>query len=152
MAQVNGVWSIPSHSDYPADAKEHMAQAATALLDLKILSVASNNAGDQELYGVVTPDPQKLRPGATGVGTRVTLKDDKDDTAGRPGDRQGGQGPADACATCAMPISDQIYTRRGQDRQVLDQVRGLDRKRPAQAQRLRRPRSRSERLLDASRR
>ena len=62
MAQVNGVWSIPSHSDYPADAAEHMAQAATALLDLEILGVASTNAGDQELYGVITPDLAKLRP------------------------------------------------------------------------------------------
>ena len=42
VAQVNGVWSIPSHSNYPADAREHMAEAATALLDLEILSVASD--------------------------------------------------------------------------------------------------------------
>ena len=32
VAQVNGLWSIPSHSNYPADAREHMAAAATALL------------------------------------------------------------------------------------------------------------------------
>ncbi len=78
VAQVNGVWSIPSHSNYPADAREHMAQAATALLDLEILGVESNNPGDQELYGVITPDPGKLRAGMTGVGTRVTIKDGKD--------------------------------------------------------------------------
>ncbi len=78
VAQVNGVWAIPSHSDYPADAAEHMAQAATALLDLEILGVASNNAGDQELYGVITPDLAKLRPGMVGVGTRVIVKGDKD--------------------------------------------------------------------------
>lgn len=78
VAQVNGVWAIPSHSDYPADAAEHMAQAATALLDLEILGVASNNAGDQELYGVITPDLAKLKPGMVGVGTRVIVKGDKD--------------------------------------------------------------------------
>ena len=61
VAQVNGVWSIPSHSNYPADANEHMAQAATALLDLEILGVVSTSPGDQELYGVIAPDPQKLR-------------------------------------------------------------------------------------------
>ena len=56
------MWAIPSHSDYPADAAEHMAEAATALLDLEILGVASTSAGDQELYGVITPDPAKLAP------------------------------------------------------------------------------------------
>ncbi len=78
VAQVNGLWSIPSHNDYPADAADHMAQAATALLDLEILGVASGNAGDQELYGVITPDLAKLRPGMVGVGTRVIVKGDKD--------------------------------------------------------------------------
>ena len=79
VAQVNGLWSIPSHSNYPADAQDHMAQAATALLDLEIQGApASSNPGDQELYGVITPDPTKLKPGMTGVGTRVTIKDDKD--------------------------------------------------------------------------
>jgi hypothetical protein len=78
VAQVNGVWSIPSHSNYPADAREHMAQAATALLDLEILGVASTTPGDQELYGVLPLDPSKLKPGAVGIGRRVTLKDDKD--------------------------------------------------------------------------
>ena len=80
VAKVNGVWSIPSHSNYPADAREHMAEAATALLGIEILGVASTSPGDQELYGVVAPDPQKLRQGATGVGTQIILKDAKGDT------------------------------------------------------------------------
>ncbi|MGD9720329.1 MAG: DUF4340 domain-containing protein [Pirellulales bacterium] len=78
VAQANGVWSIPSHSNYPADAKDHMAEAATALMNVEILGVASTQQGDQELYGVLAPDPKTLRPGMTGVGTRVTLKDGKD--------------------------------------------------------------------------
>ncbi len=78
VAQLNDVWSIPSHNNYPADAKEHMAQAATALLDIEILHVDSTNAGDKEMFGVVSPDPKTLQPGAKGVGTRVTLKGDND--------------------------------------------------------------------------
>jgi hypothetical protein len=77
VAQVNGVWSIPSHGNYPADAKEHMAEAANALLDLEILGVMSSSPTDRELYGVVAPDSE-TRAGAVGVGTRVTLKDDKE--------------------------------------------------------------------------
>jgi hypothetical protein len=78
VAQTKGLWSIPSHSDYPADAKEHMAEAATALMDLKILGLASDRLGDQKEYGVITPDPAKLKVGMTGVGTRITVKDGKD--------------------------------------------------------------------------
>ncbi len=78
VAQQNGLWSIPSQSGYPADAKEHMAKAATALMDIKILGVASDLPGDQKVYGVITPDPAKLKVGETGVGTRVTVRDGSD--------------------------------------------------------------------------
>jgi hypothetical protein len=78
VAQENGVWSIPSHSGYPADAKDHMAKAATALMDIKVLGVVSDLPGDQKIYGVVTPDPAKLKVGETGVGTRVTVRDGSD--------------------------------------------------------------------------
>jgi len=78
VSQVNGVWSIPSHSNYPADAQQHMADAATALMRLRILGLASEKLGDQELYGVITPDPKTLKPGMTGVGARYTVKDGKD--------------------------------------------------------------------------
>ena len=40
VAQVNEEWSIPSHDDYPADAKDHLAEAATGLMGLKPLDVA----------------------------------------------------------------------------------------------------------------
>jgi hypothetical protein len=73
----DGTWKIPSHQDYPADAAENLAKAATSLMDLKILSVASTNPGDQELYGVLQPDG-KLKVGAVGVGTRVTIKGEGD--------------------------------------------------------------------------
>jgi hypothetical protein len=67
-------WSIPSHGDYPADAQNQLAEAATALVGLEILSVASEKPGDHELYGVVDPESKDLQ-GATGVGTRVVMKD-----------------------------------------------------------------------------
>src|SRR4029079_1360261 len=73
-----GTWKIPSHSNYPADAAENLAKAATSLMNLKILNVASSNPGDQALYGVIEPDAGKLKVGASGVGTRVTIKGEGD--------------------------------------------------------------------------
>jgi len=75
VARLDGIWSIPSHDNYPADAKDQVTNAATSMMDIEVLGVASDNMGDHELYGVVDPDPKTLKPGAVGVGTRVVMKD-----------------------------------------------------------------------------
>jgi hypothetical protein len=75
VAQVNGVWSLPSHKNYPADAKNQMAEAAGSLVDLKPLGIVSTNARDHELYGVVEPKPSEDQVGNSGVGKLVVLED-----------------------------------------------------------------------------
>lgn len=77
VAEQNGLWSIPSKDGYPADAAKQMAEAATSLMDRKILKMASQNAGDHEQYGVTDPLSPKLEPGQKGVGTRVTMSDEQ---------------------------------------------------------------------------
>ena len=78
VAQVdvkgNTRWSIPSHDDYPADAKDQVASAASALMSLKIIDTVSDNEGDQREYGVVQPDLKTLKLGDTGVGEEVIMK------------------------------------------------------------------------------
>ena len=78
VAQADGIWSIPSHDDYPADAQDQLAEAASSVMRLKILALLSETLGDQQEYGVVDPADKDLKPGSTGVGIRVTMKD-KDD-------------------------------------------------------------------------
>jgi hypothetical protein len=68
------LWSIPSHQDYPTDAKDQLADVAAGLMRLKILGIASDSPGDHALYGVVDPNLKTLKVGDTGVGTRVTMK------------------------------------------------------------------------------
>ncbi|RMF90994.1 MAG: DUF4340 domain-containing protein [Planctomycetota bacterium] len=77
VAQVDGKWSIPSHENYPADAKDHLAAAATSLIGLKVLDVVAESAGQkkQAEFGVVEPNAEKLTAGATGVGKRVIMRD-----------------------------------------------------------------------------
>ena len=75
VAEDDGLWTIPSKDGYPADAAQQMALAATSLMDLDILSVASDSAADHELYGVVDPLSPKLAAGQKGVGTRVIISD-----------------------------------------------------------------------------
>jgi hypothetical protein len=68
-------WVIPSHDDYPADAKDQVASAAAGLMELKPLEMVSEDLGAQQEYGVIQPDPKTLKVGATGVGTEVIMKD-----------------------------------------------------------------------------
>ncbi|MEA1950928.1 MAG: DUF4340 domain-containing protein [Planctomycetota bacterium] len=75
VAQVDGIWSIPSYDGYPADAKDQLAEAASSVMALKILDLTSENIGDQQEYGVFDPADKELKPGTVGVGTRVTMKD-----------------------------------------------------------------------------
>ena len=75
VAEQDGLWTIPSKNGYPADAEKQMAEAATSLMDRKILGVASENAGDHEQYGVIDPQSPKLEVGQKGVGTHVTMSD-----------------------------------------------------------------------------
>lgn len=75
VIQSGGVWVLPAHQNYPADAKEQLAAAATALVDLKKLDVVSGSPGDHETYGVIEPDPEKIKPGMTGVGQLVEIRD-----------------------------------------------------------------------------
>jgi len=68
-------WSIPSHDDYPADAKDQVASAAAGLMGLKVIELVSGDQGDQREYGVVDPDPKALKVGDTGVGEKVIMRD-----------------------------------------------------------------------------
>src|SRR5215467_2508363 len=68
VAQAKGVWSIPSHKNYPADAKDQMASAAASLVDLKVLDQVTDDRTKHELYGVVEPKPAEEQVGEKGFG------------------------------------------------------------------------------------
>ncbi len=72
-----GLWVIPSSSNYPADATNQMRDAATALIDLEVIGIASENAADQALYGVIEPNKDKLDASQKGVGLLVTVRNPK---------------------------------------------------------------------------
>jgi hypothetical protein len=74
-----GLWTIPSSSNYPADADAQMRDAATSLIDLKVLGVASRETKDHQVYGVIEPNREKLEASQEGVGLRVVVKNAKGD-------------------------------------------------------------------------
>ncbi|MGE0606799.1 MAG: DUF4340 domain-containing protein [Pirellulales bacterium] len=74
VANSKGIWSIPSHEDYPADAAKQLEEAAASLIDLSTSSYVSDRKSDHAIYGVLNPDEQH-ESGVTGVGKRVTMED-----------------------------------------------------------------------------
>jgi hypothetical protein len=69
-----GRWMLTSHGDYPAEARDRLANTSAALLDLKKDAPVSDRFEDHALYGVI--DPLDTRNASlTGRGKRVTLKD-----------------------------------------------------------------------------
>ncbi|WP_372725138.1 hypothetical protein, partial [Novipirellula sp.] len=65
---------------YPADAVDHMKEAANSLVDLKVLDIQSENPEDHEGLGVAEPKLEELKRGDEGVGRLVTLKDESQKT------------------------------------------------------------------------
>ncbi len=69
-----GVWTIPSHHDYPADGKDRLAKTAVGLIGIGKDGLRSNSAADHEACGVVDPLDETISSLA-GRGERVTVKD-----------------------------------------------------------------------------
>ncbi|MCL2710532.1 MAG: DUF4340 domain-containing protein [Planctomycetaceae bacterium] len=78
IIEVNGIWSIPSHDNYPADAKDQMGRVAEALTGLTVLEVIQpeesgiDTIAFQTQYGVIDPSSDDTLI-AEAVGTKITL-------------------------------------------------------------------------------
>ncbi len=74
IALKDGRWVIPSHSDYPADAKDNLANTAAGVIGLIKDTIRSDRPEDHEAMGVQDPlDPKVIA--VDGLGTRITLRD-----------------------------------------------------------------------------
>jgi hypothetical protein len=67
-------WVIPSHYNYPADAKERLARTAAGIFGLRKDTIRSDRPEDHEALGVVDPLDTKTTT-LKGRGKRVTLRD-----------------------------------------------------------------------------
>lgn len=70
----SGQWRMPSEQNYPADAKTQVRDAATSLVDLKVVGVQTEDAKDHAEYGVVEPKSADTGTGE-GFGTLVAMRD-----------------------------------------------------------------------------
>ncbi len=70
----DGLWTIPSHNDYPADGRERLSNISADIISLLKEDFRSDNISDHEALGVI--DPTDLTATSlVGRGTRMTVKD-----------------------------------------------------------------------------
>ncbi len=74
VALVEGRWAIPSHNNYPADAKDRLAKTASLVVGLLKESVVGDRVQDHEALGVIDPLDGNAK-GTAGRGRRVKLSD-----------------------------------------------------------------------------
>ena len=68
-----GLWTIPSHHDYPADGEERLANAAADIISVIKDDFRSDNVADHERMGVIDP-LDETATSLQGRGTRLTFK------------------------------------------------------------------------------
>jgi len=68
----DGVWRIPSHHNYPADAADRLAKTAASVIGIKREEIRSTSPADYAELGVIDPLDEDLTE-LKGRGQRVTL-------------------------------------------------------------------------------
>ncbi len=69
----NGLWTIPSHHDYPADGEERLANTAAGMIAITKDDFRSDNVTDHEAFGVIDPLDEGVSS-LRGRGRRVTFR------------------------------------------------------------------------------
>ncbi|MEL7499704.1 MAG: DUF4340 domain-containing protein [Planctomycetota bacterium] len=74
VVSKDGLWTIPSHYDYPAEAIERLARTASSLIGLEREALAGRLKTEHDRLGVRDPLDDELEDPET-AGQRITLKD-----------------------------------------------------------------------------
>ena len=73
VTNQDGVWTIPSHYEYPADGADRLAETAAAVIGIIRDDFRSDNVADHQALGVLDP-VDDTEASLIGRGTRVTLR------------------------------------------------------------------------------
>jgi hypothetical protein len=76
LAREGQRWMLPSHDNYPVAAEQRIRQAATSLIGLEVIRVASEFESHFRQYGVIEPKVDEVAAGQDGVGKLVAIKDE----------------------------------------------------------------------------
>lgn len=78
IREVDGLWEIPSHDGYPAEAAERLARTSASLMGLTRDSLVGRRESDHTKFGVVDPLEEDIVD-VDSIGQSITLRDAGDD-------------------------------------------------------------------------
>ena len=78
VEEDDGLWRIPSHHNYPAEAADRLADTATSVIGLTRDSLVGRIKGDHERFGVMDPLDEEARDPEF-IGQRISIRDDAGD-------------------------------------------------------------------------
>lgn len=79
LEKQNGLWIIPTHHNYPAEAGQRLSQTATALQGLERLRLANAAKGAQDNLGVLDPTSDAAKENPDAAGKLIQFKDSNDE-------------------------------------------------------------------------
>ncbi|MFQ5789978.1 MAG: DUF4340 domain-containing protein, partial [Acidobacteriota bacterium] len=77
VTNQNGLWTIPSHHNYPADGEDRLAKTAAGVISIRKDDFRSDNISDHEACGVIDPLDESVST-LKGRGKRVIIKGEND--------------------------------------------------------------------------
>lgn len=80
LEKTGSLWTIPTHSSYPAEAGQRLSNTATALLGLERLRLASSEKGAQARLGVLDPTSEEAKESPDEAGKLIRFSDVNDET------------------------------------------------------------------------
>lgn len=80
VRKTNGLWTIPSHYDYPAEAVERLSRTATELIGLERKSLASIEKGAHALLGTLDPASDEGKADPENAGKSLKLLNSNGET------------------------------------------------------------------------
>jgi hypothetical protein len=78
VKKVDGLWRIPSHNNYPAEAAARLATTATSVMGIRRDSLAGRLKNEHERLGVMDPLSEDIEDPES-VGKRITMRDAEDE-------------------------------------------------------------------------
>ncbi len=83
VEKSGGIWALPSHGGYPADAQDSLKDAAGSLLGVNALGLATEFPEEHHLFGVLDPTQKVDDSKKKDVGMLVIIRDGKGDDLAR---------------------------------------------------------------------
>ncbi len=128
VAEEDGVWTIPSHYGYPAEASDRLATTSSGLIGLTRESLVGRLKNDHERFGVLDPLADDLiDPDA--AGKRIILRDTDDEVlVDLIVGKEAGETPPDAVelALGSTNGTKYYYVRRPDETQTYKVALGLE--------------------------